>query len=124
MGQAKTCKIGNKTFTVRELTLREIKTLTEGVEQNPIDAFVSLLTVSTDAKPVDLLDHAPSDVKEFVDTMIEVNAPFLGMAEAANMKDMADALRSLMARIFLVSFLPSSSEDTATESGTTLSANS
>jgi uncharacterized protein (DUF305 family) len=112
MSQSKTAKIGKQTFTVRELTLREIKSLTEGAGESPIDSLVNLLTISTTAKPEDLSEQAPSDIKEFVDAMLEVNTPFFDMAEAANMKGSADALRQLIRSIFLTSFSHLSKEDT------------
>ena len=112
MSQSKTAKIGKQTFTVRELTLREIKSLTEGLEESAVDALINLLTISTTAKPEDLTEHAPSEIKEFIDAMLEVNSPFFDMAEAAQMKQSADALRHLIRSIFLTSFLSSSKEAT------------
>ena len=112
MGKAKTCTIGDKTVTVRELTLREIKTLTESVEQSPVDALTNLLTVCTDVKKDDLEGQPPSELTAFVDTLIEVNTPFFDMAEAVNMSELATAIKNLMRSVFLIVFSPSSKEDT------------
>jgi len=112
MGTA-TVKIDKKTHTVRELTLREIRELTETSSSNPIDALCSLLTTSTTAEPEDLIDLTPSELQEFIDKMLEVNTPFLSMAEAANMAEVAEALRGMIRSIFLTSLASSSSEATA-----------
>lgn len=98
---AKEIKIGKKTYTVRELVLREIRELTSMAEENPIDSLCRLLTMSTTATPEDLFEYKPSEVQEFIDAVMEVNAPFLSMAEAANMQEVADGLRGLIRSIFL-----------------------
>jgi hypothetical protein len=107
-----TAKINKDTFTIRELTLREIRELTEISEGNPIDALCSLLTTATTAKPGDVIDLTPSELQEFVDKMLEVNAPFFSMAEAANMNEVAEALRGMIRSIFLTSLVSSLSEAT------------
>ena len=109
---AETVKIDKKTITVRELTLREIKELTEGSGESPIDMLTKLMTISTSAKPADLIDLTPSEIQPFVDMVLQVNTPFFVMAKAANMKEMAEALQGMIRSVFLTARLPSLKEDT------------
>lgn len=79
--------IDGKEYAVKEMTMRQFSTLTRSVEGSDAAAIKNLLVASTSIPEETLLDMYPSGMEELVETVIEVNRPFLDRAKTLSMGD-------------------------------------
>lgn len=78
MGIIKIVPIGQRAFTVRELTLAQIRELDNITLK--ADVIPYLLASGTDTTVEEILPMAPSDLEPLVDAFVEVNKSFFGQA--------------------------------------------
>jgi hypothetical protein len=83
MQKTKSVQIGDRSFTIKELSVRVIWALFNGgsaEQQNGVDRAQGLLKLACPELTEEaLLDLYPSEVRELWDTFEEVNADFLGI---------------------------------------------
>ncbi len=110
-----TIDVAGKKVRVRELTVREIKTLADMPEDVSIaDRLTGLLETCADGiKKDDLLDFAPSELQPLIDTMLEVNSAFFDQASAIGMDAAGEALKQMIGAVSMIAFC--SASETVTE---------
>ena len=133
MRKSKELKIGEKTITVYELTVRKIKKLFSDMigmtSDGPTDSLFTndaLLRANWDEcihglKIEDTEDMAPSELKEVYDAFAEVNAVFLELAtKLEGESPFLQGLRIQIVKDLMLRFAVSLPKDTTSEtSGTT-----
>ena len=91
MPKTKTVKIDNKEITVKELRVKDIRTLLEIAERAEDDDFLkqaeTLIPLVTDIKLNDIEEMAPSEIKILWGAFREVNADFLSAIERLGIKE-------------------------------------
>jgi len=122
----KTCEIDGKQIIVKELTIRQIKSLFDFSEV-PNKASVNvllehfggrILPLCTDLTMEDLEDLRPSDAADIWEAVREVNATFFGIAKLAGLKEIALQLRNSLIADCLSSVASSLAEATVIPSDT------
>lgn len=83
MRKTKIIKIDNKEITIKELRVKDIRTVLEIAENAEEDDFLkqaeTLLPLVTDIKRDDIEEMAPSEIKILWEAFREVNADFLSV---------------------------------------------
>jgi hypothetical protein len=95
--------IDGEEYEVREMTLRQFSQLTRSVESSDAAAIKKVLIESTSIPEETLLDMYPSGMELLVDTVIEVNAPFLERARKLAMGDPEGLERVIRGAFILLS---------------------
>jgi len=122
----KTCEIDGKQIVVKELTIKQIKSLfdfadvpNEASANALLDHFGGkILPLCTNLTMDDLEELRPSDAAEIWEAVREVNATFFGIAKLAGLKEIAVQLRNSLIADCLNSVASSLAEATATPSTT------
>lgn len=91
MRKEKAFKIGDKKFTARELTVKQIVQITDSLgkdmEVGDIDMLFpdrlpsSALAMSLDVALEDLAEYAPSEIELMIDAVEEINPTFAGLLQ-------------------------------------------
>jgi len=91
MPKTKTVKIDDKEFTVKELRVKDIRTILEKAERAEEDDFFkeaeTLIPQITGIKLDDIEEMAPSEIKILWEAFREVNADFLSAIERLGIKE-------------------------------------
>lgn len=91
MRKSKTVKIDDKEITVKELRVKDIRTLLEIAEKAEEDDFLkeveTLLPLVIDIKLNDIEEMAPSEIKILWEAFQEVNADFLSVIGRLGIKE-------------------------------------
>ena len=91
MRKTKTVKIDDKEFTVKELRVKDIRSLQEMAERAEEDDFFkeaeALIPQITGIKLDDIEEMAPSEIKILWGAFREVNADFLSAIERLGIKE-------------------------------------
>lgn len=97
MQKTKTIQIGNRSFTLKELQVRAVRELINGVDDKAsmIDHCLDLLKRGCPELDVEvLLDLYPSEIEELWKGFEEVNASFLAIVRLVGMdRALIDAVR-------------------------------
>jgi len=116
MPKSKIITINGEDITLRELRVRDIYdllTMDDGVSMG--DRFDDLLRRGTDISREQMLDWTPTDIKELLDAVKEVNSSFLDLAAMVGLDDPAAMMRKQLHE----QFAGLSGPDTAPLSGIT-----
>jgi hypothetical protein len=91
MRKEKTFKIGDKSFTAKELTVKQITQITSGFNEaatvNDVDMMFpdripsQTVCMSLEITENELLDYAPSEIEEMITTVEEVNPTFANLMQ-------------------------------------------
>ena len=91
MRKEKTFKIGDKSFTAKELTVKQIAQITDGFNKaariNDIDMMFPdsipshAVWLSLDMTEDELLEYAPSEIEAMIPEVEEVNPTFAGLIQ-------------------------------------------
>ena len=106
--KTKEVRIDTRVYTARELTVDQIKAVCSDEAKEPVDRILELLTYCSDAKVQDVGPLAPSEIRQLVDAILEVNSDFFDFAAQLQMAAAAKQLEGLIKSIFLIRFLDSS----------------
>jgi len=101
MGMTENVPVGQRNFTVREITLQQIKDIDELTVKSAI--IPAVVAACTDATMEELMTMAPSEIEPLVDAVIKVNAPFFRMATKAKEVEVAQLLEQKMRLISMIS---------------------
>lgn len=101
MGMTDTVAIGKRAYTVRELTLQQIRDI-DGLTSKA-DIIPAVVAACTDATIEELLPLAPSEIEPLVDAVVKVNAAFFRMAANAKEVEAAQLLEQKMRLISMIS---------------------
>lgn len=107
--------------TVRELTIQDILDLagTRDESGGLLTILDLLRRCCPDLDPDVICASRPSEIRELVARIKEVNADFFAMCRDVQMDGPADGLERILNSIFLLPFLKSSAADTAPQPGAT-----
>jgi hypothetical protein len=91
MPKSKTVKIDDKEFTIKEMSVKVIRTILETAERAEEDDFFkeaeTLIPQITGIKLDDIEEMAPSEIKILWKAFLEVNADFLSAIERLGIKE-------------------------------------
>jgi chemotaxis regulatin CheY-phosphate phosphatase CheZ len=122
MRKIKTLKIeGFREVTVKELRTRDYRDLVSRAQSlDSLGQAIELLTLLSDLAAEEIEDLAPSEIKQVLDLIQEVNADFLsGVAWAGITKEklrqaLADTVQAFLSRSSILLSAPLSSAGTST----------
>lgn len=131
MRKSKTIQIGEKTVTVLELRVKDLRTVKDalaglaeaGPEMNEAgflalaDKHLPLFMTGIELK--DLEEFAPSELEGLLSAFREVNAAFLKLAGGLGMGGLLESLRQAVTADLIAAFAASSRPGTAPASGNT-----
>lgn len=105
-------KIDDKEITVKELTVREVLDIFNGLSDstNIKETLLGDLPKMTDATAEELLEMAPSDLETLVEAAKRVNASFFKIAQQAGLGKMLERILETFRLDCLTSFASKSSE--------------
>lgn len=106
MGLTEQVGIGKRNFTVKEITLQQIRDIDQ--LQMKSDIIPAIVAACTDAAIDELLPLSPSEIEPLVDGVIKVNAAFFRMATKAKEVEVAQLLEQKIRLISMISFFCSS----------------
>lgn len=101
MGMTETVAIGTRAFTVRELTLQQIRDIDE--LSSKVEIIPAVVAACTDATIDELLPLAPSEIEPLVDAVVKVNAAFFRMATKTKEVEVAQLLEQKLRLISMIS---------------------
>jgi len=93
---------GNE-YAIKEMTLRQFSLLTRGLEVSDAAAIKDVLVAATSVPEETLLDMYPSGMDQLVESVVEVNAPFLDRAKTLGVGDPATLERVVRGAFILLS---------------------
>ena len=104
-------KIDDKEITVKELTVREILDVFNGLSEasSPQEILLGDLPKLTDASAEDLVSMAPSDLETLVEAAKRVNASFFKIAQRAGLGKILETILATFQHDFMDSFVNRSS---------------
>lgn len=106
--KSKEVKIDKRVFTARELIIDQVKAVCSDEAKEPIDRILELLSYCSDATAQEIGPLAPSEIRQLVDAILEVNSDFFDFAAQLQMAAAAKQLEGLIRSIFLIRFIDSS----------------